>query len=208
MISFVYFDVGGVVVLDISDQKSWDGMKKDMGIPPQKFDHFDEFFDKQDLELNISKKVDALIPTIESQFGVQFPKNYSIQKELVTRFKKNKSIWPIIGEIKKHCPVGLLTNMYPGMLDDIYKKGLMPTGSWDVTIDSSLIGYQKPEFKMYEFATKMVGVEASEILFIDNSPTNIKAASDFGWQTFLYDPLNLADSNAKLLVLLQNSWKN
>jgi FMN phosphatase YigB (HAD superfamily) len=202
MISFVYFDVGGVVIKDISDQKSWDKMKKDMGIPKNKFDEFDEFWDKQDPKLNISKKADTLIPLIEKQFGVNFPKNYSIQKELLIRFKKNKSIWPIIKRVQKHCPTGLLTNMYPGMLDDIYSASLMPNIDWDVIVDSSIVGHQKPEEKMYAFSTKMVGVDKSEILFIDNSKTNVEAAKEFGWQTFLYNPVNTKDSNSKLLKLL------
>lgn len=110
-----------------------------------------------------------------------------MSKYFIDHFEKNISLWPIIKKIKKSCRVGLLTNMYVGMFDEIKKHGLLPPIDWGVIIDSSKVGLQKPDPKIFEFAREKSGVCEDEILFIDNSEKNIKAAKKFGWQVYLYN---------------------
>ena len=204
MISFIYFDLGGVVIKDFSGNDGWLKMKQDLGVKPEDDERFDVFFDNLENEkLNVGKEnLESAIPVIEKEFGITFPKNYSFLNDFVNRFGKNESIWPIIKKAKEHTKIGLLTNMYQGMLSAIKNKNIMPKVNWDLVVDSSVIGLRKPEEKIYKIAEKKSGVNKDQILFIDNSLKNIEAAKNFGWQTFLYDSANPEDSNQKLITLI------
>jgi FMN phosphatase YigB (HAD superfamily) len=117
----------------------------------------------------------------------------------VNRFKANKSIWPVIDKIREKSRIGLLTNLYPGMLDAIRVRNILPDVKWDVIVDSSVVGLRKPDLEIYQKAQEDAGVKGEEILFIDNSFENIKVAKDLlGWRVFLYDPSKAEDSSSKL----------
>lgn len=191
MIKFVYFDVGGVAIRDFSGTNKFREMKKVLGV----HERYDKDFDKlckkyEDNGLNLNFPVDDLIPIITEKYGTKLPPDFSLLDYFVDNFEQNKSIWPVVKKVKRNCKVGLLTNMYVGMFEKIVEAKLLPLVKWDVIIDSSKIGMQKPDRKIYKFAQEKSGVENNEILFIDNSQKNIDAAKIFGWQTFLYDPSN------------------
>jgi FMN phosphatase YigB (HAD superfamily) len=201
MISFIYFDVGGVVELDFSKTNKWAEMKRDMGITPNNIATFDALFNRYKREICISRQVDSLIPIFEKECQIKLPKNYSWLDDFVSRFEKNPSIWPVIEKIHKNCKIGLLTDMYPGMLKAIIAKNLLPPVSWDVIIDSSVVGYKKPDLEIFEIAESEAGVKKDEILFVENQEENIEAATNFGWQTFLYDSANPVESSRRLSEL-------
>lgn len=189
MIAFVYFDLGGVVIRDFSGTNKWEELKKELGIIPEKAQEFEDFWIKYEPEVCVGKRsIDSLLPLIKKQFGSNHPDNYSLLIDgFVNHFEKNPHIWFVIDEIRKHYKLGLLTNMYPGMLDEIRKKELIIENKWDVVIDSSIVGLQKPDPKIFELAEKKAGSYGNKILFVENSLGHVNAASDFGWQTFLYD---------------------
>lgn len=77
--------------------------------------------------------------------------------------------------------------MYPGMLEAIRQKGLLPNIAWEVVVDSSEVGFCKPNSEIYELAQDRAGVKPEEILFVDNTRENIEAAKRLGWQAVLYE---------------------
>ncbi|TSC88118.1 MAG: putative hydrolase of the HAD superfamily [Microgenomates group bacterium Gr01-1014_16] len=178
MISFVYFDVGGVVILDFSGTDKWEVVKKEWGIT-------DAYWD--DFEPKLCAGKEKISPEFLNAF--------------VSRFEPNPSIYSDINEIHTKNRIGLLTNMYPGMFDAIKKSGLVPEVDWNVIIDSSVVGLAKPDPKIFKLAEQKAGVKGNEILFIENTSRHIEAAKSFGWQTFLYDPVHPEESSQKLLDL-------
>lgn len=202
MIKFVYFDVGGVVIKDFSGTDKWKELKTDMGIKPDQEQKFDEIFDKQEPEVCVGRDIETLLPIFQKKLGLSFPKGYSFLADFVNRFEKNESIWPVIKKLKKRYKVGLLTNMYPNMLKQIYKAGLMPNLKWDVVIDSSVEKVRKPQIEIFQLAQDRTGFKGKEILFVDNGAKHVEAAKNFGWQTYLYDPTNTLESNRNLELLL------
>ena len=187
MISFIYFDVGGVVINDCKGNDKWEKMKRDLGIKPEDDKEFDEFYDKYEKDVCLGKDIDTIIPLIEKKFNIVFPVSYSMLADFINRFEKNIYIQPVIDMIKQDCRIGLLTNMYPKMFSMMTKKGIMPEANWDVVIDSSIEHIRKPDLAIFELAEKKANTKKDEILFIDNTVANINAAKDFGWQIFLYD---------------------
>lgn len=182
MIEFVYFDVGGVVIKDFSGTDKWDDLRHEFRIT-------EEFWEK-----HYESKLDR--GEISKESPIPYDK---LLEGFVSRFEKNPSIWPVILAIKKHCPVGLLTNMYPGMFESIKNHGLLPNIDWTITIDSSLEKVAKPDREIFELAEKRADVKGDEILFVENTEKHIEVAKTFGWQTFLYDPSEAQKSSNELL---------
>ena len=50
--------------------------------------------------------------------------------------------------------VGILTNIYEGMLSRLMQKGLVPSIKYSVIIDSSEVHMKKPDAEIYELAQK------------------------------------------------------
>lgn len=200
MIRFIYFDVGGVTILDFTATNQWQELEKELKIHNSQ--EFIKFWDKYEPELCVGRDTETLIPLIKKQFGVNISSNYSLLIDgFVKRFRQNKSIWPVIKDFHKFFKIGLLTNMYPRMFEEIKGHNLLPDISWDVIIDSSIVKLKKPDPRFFELAEERAGVKGSEILFIDNTIRNIEAAKIFGWQTFLYDSMNPEKSNIELEIL-------
>lgn len=199
MTKFVYFDVGGVVLRDFSKTNSWVKLQDEIGITQDQEERFKEFWDKF-TDIDTTRDIETLKPLIERGFNIVFPKNYSFLVDgFVNKFQKNQSIWRVIDKIHKDTKVGLLTNMYIGMFDEIERHNLFPNVKWDVVIDSSKVKLRKPDPMIFKLAEEKCGFKGHEILFVENSPGHVKAAADFGWQTFLYDPSDCKKSSNDLL---------
>ncbi len=202
MIKFVYFDVGGVIVKDFSGTNKWEELKAGMGIKADQMDNFKEIFDKYEPDVCVGRDVETIVPILQEKLGLKLPEGYSFLLDLVNRFEKNESIWPIIERLKGKYKLGLLTNMYPNMLDAIYNAGLMPNVKWDVIIDSSIEKVCKPQKEIFQLAQNRSGFNGSEIFFVDNGAMHVDAAKQFGWQGYLYDPTNTEKSNKGLEAIL------
>ncbi|NTU73791.1 HAD-IA family hydrolase [Candidatus Roizmanbacteria bacterium] len=202
MISFIYFDLGGVVELDYSGTNKWEEMRRDLGVTKEQDASYESVWNRYQSKICLDCDVDTLIPMLEKEVGVKFPEGYSVLEDFVNRFEKNPSMWPFLEEVKKKYRIGLLTNMYPRMFSLIKRRGLMPPVEWDVIIDSSVVGLQKPDPKIYELAEHLADVKGEQILFVENTKGHIEAVKQFGWSTFLYDPQKPEESMNKLTKIL------
>ena len=204
MISFIYFDVGGVLIKDFSKTNKWELMKRDLGIRPERDIEVDLFFDEYEPKGNAGLPIESLIPLFEKNFGIKLPANCSLNEEFAIRFEKNLDIWPLVSHQTLTHKVGLLTNMYPGLLSSIKEHGLLPQTNYDVVIDSSQVGYAKPFPEIYQVAQDKAAVPANEILFVDNTDKNLTVPKHLGWQTFLFDSLDYHKSTQALSDFLDN----
>lgn len=188
MTSFVYFDLGGVLIRDFSGTDNWNIMKRKFGVPEKRWKEFDDLYDTYEMEdVCLTRDVDTLIPIFAERFGIKFPKGYSWLNDFISKFERNPSIYPVMEKVQKNCRMGILTNMYPRMFDAIKQADLLPPYSWDVIVDSTVVGFQKPDKKIFMLAEKLADVEKKEILFIDNTKENVEGAKAVGWQAYWYD---------------------
>jgi hypothetical protein len=119
MISFIYFDIGGVAIKDFSGTTKWQDLLADLGIPASKWPTIDQYWDQHiaprvDLDLDIDTKLNQL----ETIAGIKLPKGYSLHNDFIARFSPNTSLWSLIDTLIINMPVGLLT-LYPGMFQKI-----------------------------------------------------------------------------------------
>lgn len=99
---------------------------------------------------------------------------------------------------KSHFRIGLLTNMYSGMFAAISRRNILPPKMWELVIDSSKVGFAKPDPGIFDIAQEKTGVAGTEILLIENTEKHVQAAGDFGWNTFLYDSSDPDASSVRL----------
>lgn len=202
-IKFIYFDVGGVVIKDFSGTSKWEELKAELGIPQDKNQEFEDIYDLYQDEINTTREIDSLIPIYKEKFGITLPNNYYFLVDgFVKRFERNLDIWPVIELAERKYKIGLLTNMYPKMLNEIKKADLLPNIKFDQIIDSSIEKVQKPYKEIYELAEKRCGFKGNEILFIDNSQKHLDSPKRLDWQTFLYNPSDTKKSSEELMKLI------
>lgn len=206
MISFIYFDVGGVAMLDFSGTNKWEELKKEMGVNEDNNAAWEHVWSRYKNKVCLDCDVDSLVPIFTTEVGLDLPPDYSLLNNFIKRFTVNTSIWPVVDAVAKKYRIGLLTNMYPRMLSALFEQKLIPPKeNWEIILDSSEIGFQKPDKRLYEIAQQVSGVKNEEILFIENSPEHLQAAQDFGWQTFAYDPQFPKESSRELMNVLNKN---
>jgi len=208
-IKFIYFDVGGVAILDFSKTNKWQEMTQALGVNEPNRKRFDGIFNEFEPEICVSKKsLDKFVEVVKSKLGMSLPADYSMLDDFVDRFEANVSLHPILNKLAEQYQLGLLTNMYPNMLNKIKERSILPPIEWNVVIDSSIEGVRKPQDEIYKLAEDKSGFDGSKILFVENSPMHVEAAKKRGWQTLLYDPSNVSGSNKRLKRVLGIKWKN
>jgi HAD superfamily hydrolase (TIGR01509 family) len=94
--------------------------------------------------------------------------------------------------------VGLITNIMPGFVQELQRRGLVPDVAFDAIIDSSQVGAIKPERKIFEVATKHANLAPAEIMLVDDDRTNVVAAERFGWQVMRFDDYQAEESIHRL----------
>lgn len=199
---FIYFDVGGVLIEDFSGTDGWNLLTKEWGILKEQKNELDKMFYEFGKEADLGRNPDDFLDIVTEKFGIKFPKNYSINNNFVAKFRKNEGIEKILKKINGRYRLGLLTNMYRGMLELIKEKELIPNIDWKVIIDSSLEKCKKPEMKIYEIAQEKSKTEASEILLIDNKKENLDNPKKLGWKTFWFNSFDYEESNRELEKIL------
>jgi FMN phosphatase YigB (HAD superfamily)/DNA-binding XRE family transcriptional regulator len=103
----------------------------------------------------------------------------------------------------KHYKIGLLSNIMPGQIQSLIENGKLPDIKYDVIIDSSQVGAIKPEADIYKIAEAETDVKPEEILFIDDSRTNLMAAERQNWRVMWFDDYDPAVSVEKIKQALE-----
>lgn len=75
----------------------------------------------------------------------------------------------------------LLTNSFKEFRELLEAK--IDFGAFDVVVDSSEVGWRKPEPEIYALTTELVGVPADQILYLDDFEANLVGARTAGWRT-------------------------
>jgi FMN phosphatase YigB (HAD superfamily) len=204
-ISFVYFDVGGVAIKDFSDTNKWLLMMDAMGVPSDKRDEFNRIYKDYDDRVCLGLEVDKVMMVLAEKLQLQLKQDFSMLSYFVDHFEPNLGLWPIVESVKAKVKLGLLTDMFPRMLDLIDAKKLLPPVTWDSIVDSSIEKVRKPMPEIYDLAATRTHVDPQEILFIDNRTWNIDGAKKAGWQTFLYDSSDYDLANKDLSTFISQN---
>jgi putative hydrolase of the HAD superfamily len=85
----------------------------------------------------------------------------------------------------EHLKTALLTNNFVTGEHSPMPKEVLDL--FDVVVESSKVGYRKPDPRFYEIACEMLAVEPAEAVFLDDLGINLKPARALGMRTIKVD---------------------
>ncbi len=196
-IKLILFDFGGVLV-DYS--KSFQTASKEQGIP---IEYLDNAFDnnEEDITKGIIEPQDIFNMAVKES-GVGADIKYDFVNSWVRDYKVIQPTWDLLAELSKTYQVGILSNVYKGMIVESIKLGRLPDINYSYIFESCEIGNRKPEKEIYEYVEKETGFSSKEILFIDDRQDFIEGAQRIGWITYLFDSTNPVVSVPQILDIL------
>ncbi|HUD10592.1 MAG TPA: HAD-IA family hydrolase [Candidatus Saccharimonadales bacterium] len=199
-VSFVYFDINGCLVHFY--HHAFTKIAIDCDLPSDvvetTFWHFNDKICRGDMTMEVFNKTVGerlFLPSFD------WPTYYLDAVKAVPHMNE------LLEWANQHYGVGLLTNIMPGLIDKLRERGLIPDITYDSIIDSSKVNLLKPERKIYELAIQGAGCPPSEILFVDDSRTNLMAAEKFDWHVLWFDDLHPDESIAHVKEALEPSTK-
>lgn len=142
------------------------------------------------------------------EFNTLLGKEYGIPDfDWKQYYLDNVEPMPHIGELLKwiadNYEVGILTNSMPGFVDQLRQANLIPDVSFATVVDSSKVGYLKPDPKIYQIAQDLAAVEPQEILLIDDDRSNLMSADKAGWHVLWFDDYQPEESIARVKQALE-----
>ena len=82
--------------------------------------------------------------------------------------------------LKRHWPIGTLSNGNVALLVDLARHGGLP---WDAVLSAELIGKYKPDLAVYRMAARLLGIADGELVLVAAHPSDLDAARAAGLMT-------------------------
>ncbi len=105
---------------------------------------------------------------------------------------------------REHLITACLTNNWVGFDDDAARQARSGLDEvlalFDHVIESSRVGIRKPDPRFYELACEIAGVEADEVVFLDDLGVNLKPARAMGMTTIKVDKPDQAIADLEAVV--------
>ncbi|MEV0648106.1 HAD family hydrolase [Phytomonospora sp. NPDC050363] len=90
----------------------------------------------------------------------------------------------LLTAVREHAKVVLVSNATSRLEDDLAALGL--ADAVDAIVNTSRIGWAKPDPRVYEHAARVAGVPPQRCLFVDDTEKNVIAARETGMQGLYY----------------------
>lgn len=186
-VRFVYFDINGCLVRFF--HQAFSRLSHETGVPVDQIET--AFWHYNDEVCRGEMSFEDFNQAFGRRMGL---KTLDWGKYYVEAVEPISEMHALLPWVLEHYEVGLLSNIMPGMIDVLKKAGKIPTLPYHTIIDSSVVGAIKPEAKIYQIAQEKAGVPANQILFVDDSRTNLMAAEKLGWHVLWFDDYRPAKS--------------
>lgn len=194
-VTFVYFDINGCLVQFF--HHAFTELANETNIPADQIES--TFWHYNDAVCRGEMPLDEFNRIMAEQFHHMVDwKSYYMRAVTPIVEMHELVLWA-----SKHYKVGLLSNIMPGFISDMMASGLLPNIQYDSIIDSSEVRAIKPEPQIYQIAQERAMVGSEEILFIDDSRTNIMAASQLGWKVLWFDDFRPEESVSRVRQALE-----
>jgi FMN phosphatase YigB (HAD superfamily)/DNA-binding XRE family transcriptional regulator len=195
-VSFVYFDVNGVLVRFF--QRAFTALAADAGVSSDKvealFWRYNDIVNKGDMSVAEFDKI------LSKHVGVS---KISWLDYYMASIDPISEMHECLRWASENYRVGLMSNSMPGFIPEMIKRGLLPDIPYNAIIDSSEVKAIKPEIEIYEIGTKMSGVDPEQILLIDDGRTNLMAAEKLGWHVLWFDDYRPDEGLARVRQVLE-----
>lgn len=179
-VRFVYFDVNGCMVRFF--HRAFARLADDSGAPASLIET--TFWRYNDAVCRGELSLDEFNTILAERLGVE---SIDWQEYYLGSVDPIDEIRDVAAWASEHYKIGLLSNIMPGFLDAMRERDILPRLPYATIVDSSVVGAIKPEAKIYDIAASQAQAAPEEILLVDDSRTNLMAASHAGWQTLWFD---------------------
>lgn len=102
---------------------------------------------------------------------------FSINNDIHNEIIKIQKLW---------LPIGIISNIYPGVFDIILNNWIIPNINYDKVFLSCDYWLVKPENEIFDIAFNSININKNKILFIDDSIINTTKAEEFWVKTITY----------------------
>lgn len=181
-ISFIYFDVHGVLVTNW--QRAFTALGSRFNVDPHVLEMAFWRYNDMTGRGHISVK----------EFEIALSRNLQLEVERLPfeevyfeSLRPNKEVHALLFELSKTYQIGLFTNIFPGFLEKLIKQGAVPDIDYAAIAESCEVGAVKPENAIYDYAQAEAGINSEHILLIDDTRANLDTAEHLGWQTYWFD---------------------
>ncbi|MCP4751360.1 MAG: HAD-IA family hydrolase [Proteobacteria bacterium] len=179
-IRWILFDLGNVLVEYKPD--GFSKLSKYLGVNSNELD---VFFNANSALQNIVKGVlspDQFVGIINTQYDSSLTED-----EIVDLFCPDvkcifQEIPTLVASLKCRYSLGILSNTFFGHWD--YFKNTKLANEFHVLLASHILGYTKPDPKIFSLALERIGASPEQVLFIDDKKENVDAAKAIGIASF------------------------
>lgn len=198
-IKFIYFDVGGVLI-------DW---SKVFQTAANKF-----LLTVKDITEVFNENHDAITKgMITSQefwqkcvkkYGIQNADSFNFVNSWVGDYQQITQTHNLAKKLSINYKIGLLSNIYEGMLPLLIEKQLIPEINYNQIIFSCDVGMMKPNMDIYKLAQEKAGLTGNEILYVDDRSDYLVPARKLKWHTLLFDNNMIEESLEDISKYLQS----
>ena len=195
-VSFVYFDVNGCLVHFY--QRAFAKVAEASGQPADMVERF--YWQHNDDVCRGTMSLSDFNTELARCLGMEsiaWQKYYQEAVEPITQMQE------LLQWASERYRIGLLTNIMPGFLSAMRREGIVPDLNYDAIVDSSVVGAIKPDIKIYNIALENAGVPQSEIMLVDDTPSNLMAAEKLGWHILSFDDARPEESAESIRQALE-----
>ncbi len=190
-IKFVYLDINGCLVRFFHG--AFTKLSHKTGVPADVVES--AFWHYNDAVCRGEMTMDEFNTELGARFGLD---TFDWQQHYMDAVEPIVAMQEFTSWAGKHYKIGLLSNIMPGFIAQMIQTGLLPDIDYDAVIDSSQVGSIKPEDSIYAEAEKHAKVDPSEILFVDDSRTNLMAAERRNWKVLWFDDYRPEESAERI----------
>ncbi len=195
-IKFVYFDVNGCLVRFF--HRAFTTLAEETGVPSDLIEN--TFWHFNDAVCSGSISMDDFNKEMSKKLEIDSIDWREYYLEAIDPIPEMNSLVKWASTVYE---VGLLTNIMPGFIDEMRKRKLIPDVEYATIVDSSEVGFIKPDRKIYEIAESKSGCSPDQILLVDDSRTNIMAAEHMGWRVLWFDDFRPEESVKRVCTALE-----
>ena len=140
---------------------------------------------------------DELVQAVSKLSGLDVE---TVREGVVSGMMRNAALVRYSQELRQQCKLGMLSNISAHTMDRFF-TGREREQLFDDVVISSEVGLVKPHPAIFELAAQRLGVDASEVVMIDDSPANCSGAIEAGMQAIVYETFD--GTRKQLEALLQ-----
>ena len=165
-VKFIYFDVNGCLVRFFN--RAFARIAEDYNVSIDSVEstywHYNDAVCRGEMPMDEFNKI------LAESIGVS---HINWAEYYLTAVDPIEEMHELLAWAAEHYHVGLITNIMPGLVDQMILRGIIPKLPFSTIVDSSVVKAIKPEVEIFEIAAAKAQCQPQEILLVDDARSRI-----------------------------------